>query len=275
MRHHLGTIVRSSIFTLLTLLASQVSVLAQVTTMFSDDFSGPTLDTTKWGIGAWQIGRTDLDTSPVVNQENGVTYVTLQLDTYHPDFPGALLRGAEIYSLNTFALPKKGQGVQFEARVRLRTETRGLIASSFTWGGRTTSTTTLSDEIDFEYLTNFPVNQVLLTSWNDWDYKKPVYNDGIHHSEAMIAVGGLNRNTWTTLQLRWLKDRTEWYVNGVLAWSTKASHANDPMSARFNFWAPDASWIGVYDSGLQPALTPDQNVSYFYDVDYIRVTKVP
>ena len=275
MRHHLGTIVRSSIFTLLTLLASQAPVRAQVTTMFSDDFSKPTLDTTKWGIGAWQMGRTDLSNPPVIKQENGVTYVTLQLDTYHPNFPGALFRGVELYSLKTFALPKRGQGLQFETRVRLRTETRGLVASSFTWGGRPTSTTTLSDEVDFEYLTNFPANQVLLTSWNDWDYMHPAYNDGIHHSEVMIAVGGLNRNTWTTLQLRWLKDRTEWYVNSVLAWSTNTAHANEPMGARFNFWAPDASWIGVYDSGLQPALTPDQNVSYFYDVDYIRITKIP
>ncbi|MBM4254923.1 MAG: hypothetical protein FJ147_03395 [Deltaproteobacteria bacterium] len=89
-----------------------------------------------------------------------------------------------------------------------------------------------------------------------------------------MTVGGLNRNQWTTLQLRWLKNRTEWYINGVLARSTTAAHANDPMSVRFNLWAPASSWTAAYDAGLQPALTLDQSVSYFYDVDYIRVTKI-
>jgi hypothetical protein len=274
MRQYLGTIVRSSIFTLLTLLASQAPALAQ-TVVFNDEFSGPSLDSNKWGVGDWQLGRAYLSNVPTFNQEGGTAYATLQFDTYNPDFPGTLLRGAEMYSWNTFVLPKqRGQGLQFEARVRVRTETRGLVASSFTWGYRQTATTTLSDEMDFEYLTNLPVNQILLTTWNDWDYKKPVYNDGVRHSEALVTVGGLNRNQWTTLQLRWFKNRTEWYVNGVLARSTTAAHANDPMSVRFNLWAPASTWTAAYDAGLQPALTPDQNVSYFYDVDYLRVTKI-
>jgi len=274
MRQYLGTIVRSSVFTLLTFLASQVPAFAQV--VFTDDFTGPTLDTSKWGVGDWQLGRAYLSNPPTFNQENGITYATLQLDTYNPNFPGTLLRGAELYTWTTFALPKRwqGQGLQFEARVRVRSETRGLVASSFTWGFQQTSTTTLSDEIDFEYLTNLPSNQILLTTWNGWDYKKPVYNDGVHHSEALVTVGGLNRNAWTTLQLRWLKDRTEWYVNGVLARSTRSAHANNPMSARFNLWAPASSWTAAYDPGLQPALTADRNISYFYDIDYFRVTKI-
>ena len=273
MKHQLGTIVRSSIFTLLTLLASQASVFAQV--MFTDDFSQSPLNTTKWGVGNWQIGRAYLNKQPTFGSEQGAAYTTLQLDTYNPNSPGTLLRGTEIYSIPTFAFPKKGQGLQFEARVRVRTETRGLVSSFFTWGFRDTATITLTDEMDFEYLTTLPTNQVLLTTWNDWNYQTPVYNDGIHHSDAVIAVGGMNRNAWTTLQIRWLKDRTEWYVNGVLARSTTAAHANDPMHVHFNFWAAGPEWIGVYDVGLQPALTPDRNVSYFYDVDYVRVTKIP
>lgn len=275
MRHYLETIVRLSIFILLTLFARQAPALAQVT-VFSDEFNGPVLDTSKWGVGDWQIGRAYLSNPPTFNQESGTTYATLQLDTYNPNFPGTLLRGSELYTWTTFVLPKRwqGQGLQFESRVRVRTETRGLVASSFTWGFQQTATTTLSDEIDFEYLTNLPTNQILLTTWNDWDYKKPVYNDNVHHSEVLVAVGGLNRNQWTTLQLRWMRDHTEWYVNGVLARSTRSAHATDPMSVRFNLWAPASTWAAAYDAGLQPALTPDQNRSYFYDVDYIRVTKI-
>jgi len=221
------------------------------------------------------MGRAYLNKKPTLSSEQGITYATLPLNTYNPSYPGKLLQGAEIYSLSTFAFPKKGRGLQFEVRVRVRTETRGLVAAFFTWNYRDRRTATLTDEMDFEYLTNLPSNQVLLTTWNDWDYMKPVYNDGIHHSDAVVAVGGLNRNAWTTLQIRWLKDRTEWYVNGVLARSTTDAHANTAMHVHFNFWVPDADWTGAYDVALLPALTPDCNVSYLYDVDYARVSVIP
>jgi hypothetical protein len=272
-KHRLGMIVRSSIFTLLTCLTSQAPAFAQV--IFSDDFSQTTLNTTKWGVGNWQIGRAYLNKRPTFGSEQGVAYATLSLNTYNPSYPGKLLQGSEIYSIPTFAFPKKGQGLQFEARVRVRTETRGLVTSFFTWGFRDTATGTVTDEIDFEYLTNLPTNQVLLTTWNDWDYRKPVYNDGVHHSDAFIAVGGFNRKTWSTLQIRWLKDRIEWYVNGVLARSTSTARANDPMHVHFNFWAAASEWGDVYDAALQPALTPDRNVSYLYDIDYVRVSRIP
>lgn len=267
------TIVRSSIFILFTLLLCQIPAQAQV--IFADDFNSPTFNTTQWGVGDWQLGRAYLRNQPTLNQEDTVTYVTLRLDTYNPDFPGELLRGAEIYSRTTFTLPKRRQGLNIKARVRLRTETQGLVASFFTWGFRERRGTTLSDEIDFEYLTNLPTDWLLLTTWNDWDYKKPVYNDDIQHSEELATVNGLNRNTWTNLQIHWLKDRTEWYVNDTFVYSTTSAHANDPMSVRFNLWAPAASWTFAYDTGLQPAPTAAENISYFYDIDYIEVTEIP
>ena len=275
MRFSLGTIVRSSIFTLLTVLASQGLVFAQYTMLFNDEFNSSTVDTYKWDDGSWQMGRTYLSNTAKIQKASGLSFATLQFDTYNPNFPGSLFRGGEFYSLRTFPFPKTGQGLKFEARVRVRTETRGLVASFFTWGGRRTATTVLSDEVDFEYLTSYPANHLLLTSWNDWDYLTPTYRDNIHHTDSLVAVGGLNRNAWTTLQLRWLKDRLEWYVNGVLAWSTKNAHPNDPMGVRFSFWAPEAKWIGVYDHGLQPALSRAQNRSYFFDIDYVRVSKIP
>ncbi len=279
MKHRFGMTVRSSIFTLLTFLGSQTSVFAEdpstATALFKDEFNQTALNTTKWGVGNWQIGRAYLNKPPTFRSESGITYTTLQLDTYNPSYPGTLLRGSEIYSIPIFSFPRKGQGLQFEARVRLRTETRGLVTSFFTWGFRDTAQGTRTDEIDFEYLTNLPTNQVLLTTWNDWDYTNPVYNDGVRHSDAIIAVGGFNRNAWTTLQIRWLKDRIEWYVNGVLARSTSTARPNDPMRVHFNFWAAGSEWGDVYDAALQPALTPDQNRSYLYDIDYVRVSKLP
>ena len=265
---------KSFVFALLVILFPQAPAIAQV--VFADTFDGPTLNGTKWGVGTWQLGRTQLRNQPTFTQEDGVTFVTLRLDTYNPAFPGTLLSGTEIYSSTTFSLPRRRQGIQFEARVRVRSETRGFVASFFTWGFKTSvGGSTLSDEIDFEYLTKQPSDYVLLTTWNDWNEATPTYNDGIHHSEDLVMLGGLNRSAWNVLQIRWLKDRTEWYINGLLARSTQDAHATDPMTVRFNLWAPNFYWTAAYDAGLQPVLTATQNASYYYDIDYVRVTKIP
>lgn len=261
-------------FALLVVLFLRGPALAQV--MFEDTFDGPALDGAKWGVGTWQLGRTQLGNQPTFNQEGSVAFVTLRLDTYNLTSPGAFLSGTEIYSHTAFVLQRRKQGIQFEARVRVRTETRGFVASFFTWGFRTNASgSTLSDEIDFEYLTKQPSDYVLLTTWNDWNEANPTYNDGIRHSEDPVMLGGLNRNVWNVLQIRWLKDRTEWYINGILVRSTRDAHANDPMTVRFNLWAPNFYWTAAYDAALQPVLTATQNVSYYYDIDYVRVTKIP
>src|SRR5262249_58978304 len=82
--------------------------------VFEDSFQGPTLDTTKWGVGTWQLGRTQLGQAPTFHTEQGVTFARLPLSTYAPQAPGVLLWGTELFSKTSFALPTNpAQGLQF------------------------------------------------------------------------------------------------------------------------------------------------------------------
>jgi beta-glucanase (GH16 family) len=177
--------------------------------------------------------------------------------------------GTELFSKTSFALPRNpSQGLQFEARVRLLTDTAGLVASFFTWGAKTRAGRVLTDEIDFEDLTTAESGSMLLTSFNDWDATNQTYGDGIHHADEMVTTGMFQRDTWHTLQIQWWSDHTEWYINGQLVRSSTAAHPNDPMTVRFNFWAPASDWNAAY-SYMLPS-----NVTYFYDIDYVRVTLI-
>src|ERR1044071_9440897 len=88
------------------------------TVLLHDDFSGTALNSQIWGLGTWQLGRTQLGNSPVLS--NGIARLTF--DTYR-------FRGTEIWSKTNFA---RGNGVEFAARVKLNTLPSGLVTSLFT-----------------------------------------------------------------------------------------------------------------------------------------------
>ena len=231
---------------------------------------GPTLNTSVWGTGDWLLGRTTLGNPPTFGQETGTSFVSLSHDTYNPSDPGGTFRGAELLSLSQFTI---GAGKEFETRVRVSSETRGLVMSFFSWGARGTNPRTWeTDEIDFEYLSNLPTDAVQLTAWNDWKQRYTSYNDGIHHSDQTVTIPGFLRGGWNVLRFRCLTDRVEWYVNDVLVWTNTNVVPNDPMNIRLNFWAPDSSWAAAYDAGLQPTANPAANQSYRYDIDYVKVS---
>src|SRR5262245_34472801 len=243
--------------------------------LFEESFDGPTLDQTKWDVGTWQLGRTQLGQEPTFHTEQGVTFARLPLSTYAPQAPRTLLWGTELFSKTSFALPTNAsQGLQFEARVRLLSDTAGLVASFFTWGAKTSPAgLVLTDEIDFEDLTDYPPGTMLLTSFNDWDATNPDYTNLSHHADEVVMPNGLDRHAWHTLQIRWWSDHTEWYINGRLVRSSSDAHPNDPMTVRFNFWAPASDWPEAYAATLRPT-TARRNVTYYYDVDYVQVTLV-
>jgi len=98
-----------------------------------------------------------------------------------------------------------GNGVEFEARIRLGALPNGLVAAVFTYN----TLNTLSDELDIEILSN-EVNAssggapVLMTTWNDWNEANPTYGDGIHHASQSVFLSGLNVNAFHTWVIRWL-----------------------------------------------------------------------
>ncbi|MFM7322658.1 MAG: hypothetical protein ACKO5K_14215, partial [Armatimonadota bacterium] len=74
------------------------------TVLWRDDFNGTSLDATKWNLGTWRLGRTQLGNSPVVG--GGIARLTF--DTYG-------FKGTEIWSKG---LVSRGNGLEIAARVR-------------------------------------------------------------------------------------------------------------------------------------------------------------
>lgn len=240
--------------------------------LLHDDFNGPALSSL-WQRGAWMLGRTQLGASLAFGNDAGVSYISLPLHTYNPNNPGLYLHGAEIYSVQNFA---RDAGLMAEARVRQRTEARGMVSSFF--GYRYISISNIADELDFEFLTNKATTNILLTQWNDWDYSgqngSRYFNNTNHHS-VLIANNAINRTQWTVLRFFWLPDVTIWEANDVELYRSALAQPDAPMPIRANFWAPNSDWADAYEYFLRPVSSPSNNTVYWYDIDYITVTEVP
>ena len=243
-------------------LLAPATAFAAGTVVLRDDFDGSQLNTATWGVGTWKLGRTQLGNVPVV--AGGLAQ--LSFNTYR-------FTGSEIYSKTNFAL---GNGVEFEARVRMNQLPSGLVTSLFTYN----TSNNLSDELDIEFLTK-QVNlsgtgaPMLMTTWNDWNEASPTYGDGVHHASQSKVITGLNVNLFHTYTIRWLPGKTEWLVDGVLVASSMLAQPDLEAPIRINFWAPASSWTEAYDSRLKVVNTKRQGQVYYYDIDWVEVRRLP
>lgn len=240
----------------------QAPAFAAGTVVFRDDFNGGQLDNTRWAVGTWKLGRTQLGNVPAVS--GGMAQ--LRFETYR-------FTGSEIYTKATYA---RGNGVEFEARVRMNHLPSGLVTSLFTYN----TANTLSDELDIEFLskqTSIAVGgaPMLLTTWNNWDEAHPSYNDGIHHSSQSVFVNNLDVNTFHTYTIRWLPDHTEWWVDGVQVATSNKAQPDLAAPFRINFWAPASGWTDAYDGNLKPTQNKRQNKVSYYDVDWVEIRQLP
>jgi len=230
--------------------------------VFREDFNGGQLDANKWGVGNWTLGRTQLGNTPVVS--GGLAQ--LRFDTFG-------FKGTEIYTKSNFA---RGNGLEFEFRVRDVNLPDGLVTGLFTYQAQGA----LSDEIDVEILSK-QVNltaggdPLLLSTWNDWDEAHPAYNDGVHNASQSKFVSGLNVNAFHTYTIRWLPGRTEWLLDGALVASSTAAQPDLATPFRMNLWAPASSWTDAYSSSLRPAASARRNRSYYVDVDWVEIRALP
>ena len=246
--------------------------------LLRDDFSAlfsaqQALDPARWTAydGSYAYGRTQFGLQPSIASEGATAFARLSVRNFsgNASFP---FRGTEIFS-PTFEL---GTGKEMEARVRVTDLPSGLIAAFWAYNSRGEfgASGFRSDEIDIEFLTKQPRNSLLLTNWNDWNPSSPTYEDGVHHAGVTTSVAGLDRGQWNVYKIRWLPDRTEWFVNGSLVQSLAPAHPDGPLAVRFNAWAPDSSFQAAHDPALTPAPSEAEAQNYSFDVDWVEVRTV-
>ena len=243
-------------------MAAATSAPAAGTVVLRDDFNGSQLSTTTWGVGTWRLGRTQLGNNPVIT--GGMARLP---------FSNFRLTGCEIFSKQSFAL---GNGVEFEARVRLNSLPKGLVTSLFTYNTQGS----VSDELDIEILTKQVAGStggapVMFTTWNDWNEASPTYGDGIHHDSQTVFFAGLDLNQFHTWVIRWLPGRTEWLLDGVLVASSTKAQPDIATPIRLNFWAPASSWTDAYDASLRTENNKKKAKTWYYDVDWVEVRRLP
>lgn len=254
---------------------------AAQTALFDEDFNASTLDATKWGVAndGWVLQRSRLGQQPLLKTDNGVTFARLRLDTYSPvawdpapdDGLSQYFYGTEIYTKQLFSL---GSGVEFETRMRANDLPPGAIMAFFTYGDAGYfPTTARRDEIDNEILGNLSVSKIWSHVWSGWNPNYG-YDDGIHDLTTIPDVAGYNRNNWNVYKIRWLNDRVEIYINGALVRTETRVLPQMPQSVHFNIWAADTYWQTAYSASLQTASSAQQNRSYSFDVDYLRVRSI-
>jgi len=245
------------------------------TTVFSDEFD-TSFDTGKWEAydSTHFLQRTQFGNAPVMvpktQSSDGTGYARLFLNTYNPDrqYP-TYVRGTEIVSREF----TPGTGLEIEARVRGVNLPRGIVFAFFTIGQRGTwPTSYLKEEIDFEFLTNFPQDKLWLNIWDDWNPERGGLNQA-----TQPVVPGLDRNVWNVYKIRWLNDRVEWIVNDVVVRTSTNILPDDPMQVRFNIWAAASGWSTAFDgssAGVVAASSTSADKAYSMDVDYVRVKTV-
>ena len=80
----------------------------------------------------------------------------------------------------------------------------------------------LADEIDFEHVSKTMnaaaagSKPILLTTWNDYKTDGSNFWRFERSSSQSIVVPGWDPTQFNTYRIRWLGNRVEWYVNGVL-----------------------------------------------------------
>jgi hypothetical protein len=254
-----------------TLVFASARLPADETVLF-DDFAGPTLNNALWGLATWTIGdRTQFGNQPTFADDGTQTYIRLPLDTYNPGAPGQRVLGTEIYSLQNFEL--SADGIEYLARARLNETQGGLVAAFFTYNQRRNKGRWLSDEIDFEVLSNIE-NEVLVTSWDDWGAPGSDYEDGVHHKGAFLSPAGFDWTGWNTFAMRWYPDRVEWWVNEFKVYEQAAPVPDLAQPARASLWAGGTTWPDAFNATLAPVTQSSANRRFHWDVDYVMVTRL-
>ena len=233
---------------------------AYAKTHIFEDFNGGVVDESIWAYPTGDAsfnGRTQMRLSyPPVS--DGLLH--LQLDTYNPTANpvGNSFYGSEIMLRKSV---KRGTGLIAEIRARMVTPVKGLVGGVFLY--KYFPATQNHSEIDFEFLSNRP-NQVQTNIYAN----EPL---GAGHPE-FAGIPQFDMTQFNTYRVEWLPDRVRWFINDQLVRENSTLVPKEPLNLHLNFYAPECNWAIACDANLHPASSPDSNETYFFDIDWVRIT---
>jgi hypothetical protein len=155
---------------------------------------------------------------------------------------------------------ERGTGLIAEIRARMVTPVKGLVGGAFLY--KYFPETQNHSEIDFELLTNLP-DQVQTNIYAN----EPL---GVGHPE-FASIPQLDMAQFNTYRIEWLPDRVRWFVNNRLVKENSSVVPREGLTLHLNFYAPECNWAIACDANLQPASSPANNKTYFFDIDWVRV----
>jgi len=229
----------------------------------NEDFLGSAVNSNLWGFppvwtDACYLGRTRLKTAdqyalPTLAKGN----VIIDLNTYQKASSPVSLLGTDLISKQLFT---RGNGLIITIRAKLDTMIKGTVAGFFLY--IYDPVTDLHDEIDFELL------------GNRTDVQTNIYASepfGAGHPQFVEYPAGGKVTDYHIYQIRWLLDRVEWYIDGILVRTEKVYVPIHPMNIHLNMWAPAVEWAEAYDASLQPTNVKANAQTYKTSVDSVKV----
>jgi hypothetical protein len=246
----------------------------KTTPFFSDDFSGSTLDPMKWNVtnGYEAVQLTQWGHPPDLSKDvDGTTYARVSLSTYNPnpEKTGKFYLGTQFHSIDRWNVKT---GLEYEVRLRINKVPEGLVLGFFSYGDAGNwKDTYQKTETDFEFLSVQNSRKLWLHIWDNWNPLR----DGREAGELYDATIDWNNGSWNIYKIRWYPDRTEWIVNDVIIRTESEVRPGSPMGVWFNIWGPEPEWSDAYSPSIKPALVPKDNKTHSYDVDYVKVRRIP
>lgn len=237
----------------------------QASILFDDDFNDDIASSRRWHIPTWQsptdgtyIGRTQFrvsQNSPLPSADNGNVRITVE--SYNPT--GLSFYGTDLISNQAF-LPSE-EGLRITVRAKMENSTPGIAGGIFLYA-LTPGSTTLHDEIDFEFLTTAPHGVETNIYANE-----PL---GTGHPRFIPYLSG-SITDYHTYEILWQTSQVTWLVDGRTV-RTESSHVpTQPMNLHLNVWVPGSEWLEGYSADLQPVSSPDSNRIFTMSVDSVSV----
>lgn len=258
--------------------------IAGEVTLFYDSFGGRAgaPDATKWEGEFHDQGRGQFEG---MGRKNGNGKIDLRVRRHNPTASGRFYQ--EVMRTKQFFQPRNGRKIVIRARVRVPHNKKGIVHSVFLYNQYNAGGALRSDEIDFEWLTNYTANRtagsnppekVLLTTWAYWNRDDPAYGvDRDSHHGTQLSTKKNNRadaNGWHTYKIEWEADRVAWYTDGkhLHTW-TGARVPTGAMRLFLNSWVPSTDWPDAYNGGLTTSGSGG-NATYKMQVDWVEVKEV-